>query len=68
MGTGYKGRMGIYELLVMNNDIKNSVLQGSDATKINDVALASGMEPLRHYGKLKVIEGFTTQEEVLRVC
>lgn len=68
MGTGYKGRMGIYELLVMNNEIKNSVLLGSDATKINDVALASGMEPLRHYGKLKVIEGFTTQEEVLRVC
>jgi len=68
MGTGYKGRMGIYELLVMNNDIKASVLQGSDASKINDVALATGMEPLRHYGKLKVIDGFTTQEEVLRVC
>jgi general secretion pathway protein E len=68
MGTGYKGRMGIYELLVMNNDIKTVVLQGSDATKINDIALATGMEPLRHYGKIKVIEGFTTQDEVLRVC
>lgn len=68
MGTGYKGRMGIYELLVMNNDIKSSILKGSDATKINEVALDTGMEPLRHYGKLKVIEGFTTQEEVLRVC
>jgi general secretion pathway protein E len=68
MGTGYKGRMGIYELLVMNNEIKTVVLQGSDATKINDIALATGMEPLRHYGKIKVIEGFTTQDEVLRVC
>ncbi len=68
MGTGYKGRMGIYELLVMNNDIKTVILQGSDATKINDIALATGMEPLRLYGKLKVIEGFTTQDEVLRVC
>jgi general secretion pathway protein E len=68
MGTGYKGRMGIYELLVMNNDIKTVILQGSDATKINDIALATGMEPLRLYGKMKVIEGFTTQDEVLRVC
>jgi general secretion pathway protein E len=68
MGTGYKGRMGIYELLVMNNQIKTVVLQGSDSTKINDVALSTGMEPLRQYGKMKVIQGFTTQDEVLRVC
>ncbi|NBU98230.1 MAG: type II secretion system protein GspE [Spirochaetia bacterium] len=68
MGTGYKGRMGIYELLVMNNQIKSVVLQGSDSTKINDVALSTGMEPLRQYGKMKVIQGFTTQDEVLRVC
>ncbi len=68
MGTGYKGRMGIYELLIMNNQIKTVVLQGSDATKINDIALETGMEPLRQYGKMKVIQGFTTQDEVLRVC
>ncbi|MCB1140733.1 MAG: type II secretion system ATPase GspE [Leptospiraceae bacterium] len=68
MGTGYKGRMGIYELLEMNNDVKAQVLRGSDSNKINDVALATGMVPLRGYGKMKVIEGFTTADEVLRVC
>jgi general secretion pathway protein E len=68
MGTGYKGRMGIYELLVMNNPIKSVILKGGDASQINDVALQTGMQPMRGYGKMKVIEGFTTAEEVLRVC
>ncbi len=68
MGTGYKGRMGIYELLVMNNPIKSVILKGGDASQISDVALQTGMQPMRSYGKMKVIEGFTTAEEVLRVC
>ncbi len=68
MGTGYKGRMGIYELLVMNNDIKAVILKGGDATAINDIALKTGMIPLRDYGIQKVIEGFTTLDEILRVC
>jgi general secretion pathway protein E len=68
MGTGYKGRMGIYELLVMNDSIKAEVLRGADSNKINHVALNTGMVPLKGYGKMKVIEGFTTAEEVLRVC
>jgi general secretion pathway protein E len=68
MGTGYKGRMGIYELLVMNNEIKAVILKGGDATAINDVALRTGMVPLRDYGIQKVIEGFTTLDEILRVC
>ena len=68
MGTGYKGRMGIYELMVMNNDIKAVILKGGDATAINDIALETGMIPLRDYGIQKVIEGFTTLDEILRVC
>ncbi|MBP7280640.1 MAG: type II secretion system ATPase GspE [Leptospiraceae bacterium] len=68
MGTGYKGRMGIYELLVMNNDIKSVILKGGDATAINEVALKSGMIPLRDYGIQKAIDGFTTLDEILRVC
>ncbi len=68
MGTGFKGRSGIYELLVMNNDVKSVILSGADANKINDVALKTGMIPLREYGKYKIIEGVTTPDEVLRVC
>jgi type II secretory ATPase GspE/PulE/Tfp pilus assembly ATPase PilB-like protein len=60
--------MGIYELLVMNNEIKAVILKGGDATAINDVALRTGMVPLRDYGIQKVIEGFTTLDEILRVC
>ncbi|MCB1179488.1 MAG: Flp pilus assembly complex ATPase component TadA, partial [Leptospiraceae bacterium] len=68
MGTGYKGRMGIYELLVMNNEIKKVILQGSDANKISEIALATGMQTIKDYGKMKVIEGFTTPDEILRVA
>ncbi|HMW08262.1 MAG TPA: type II secretion system ATPase GspE [Leptospiraceae bacterium] len=67
MGTGYKGRMGIYELLVMNNDIKAVILKGGDATAINEIAIKTGLVPLRQYGIQKAIEGFTTLDEVLRV-
>ncbi|MDX1961336.1 MAG: type II secretion system ATPase GspE [Leptospiraceae bacterium] len=68
MGTGYKGRMGIYELLVMNNEVKSEVLRGSDSNKINEIALRTGMRSLKDYGKIKVIDGLTTPDEVLRVC
>ncbi|MCB1189382.1 MAG: type II secretion system ATPase GspE [Leptospiraceae bacterium] len=68
MGTGYKGRTGIYELLLMNNEVKSTVLQGQDASKISDMAIKMGMKTLKQYGKRKVIEGITTPDEVLRVC
>lgn len=67
MNTGFKGRMGIYELLVLNEEIKRTILAGSDASKIKDAALSNGMMTLRGYGKIKVIEGVTTPDEVLRV-
>jgi general secretion pathway protein E len=67
MGTGYKGRVGIYELLVMNNDIKSAILKGVDASELNRVALASGMINLKKYGINKVREGVSTPDEVLRV-
>ncbi len=68
MGSGFKGRMGIYELLVLNNEIKSQILKGADATVLNEYALKAGMIALRTYGKQKVIEGITTSEEILRVC
>jgi general secretion pathway protein E len=67
MNTGYKGRTGIYELLVMNNEVKKEVLAGSDSNRILEVAKNNGLSVLREYGKKKIIDGVTTPEEVLRV-
>ncbi|MDZ4726729.1 MAG: type II secretion system ATPase GspE [Leptospira sp.] len=68
LNSGYKGRTGIYELLIMDDDVKKVVLQGADANKIREIALKNGLRPLRDYGKLKVIDGVTTPDEVIRVA
>ncbi|MFH0810305.1 MAG: ATPase, T2SS/T4P/T4SS family, partial [Pseudomonadota bacterium] len=65
--TGYRGRTGIYELLVMNDDIRRLVVEGADANQIKRAARASGMKTLRENGAAKVITGVTSIEEVLRV-
>jgi general secretion pathway protein E len=67
MNTGYKGRTGIYELLVMNPEIKKVILEGSDSNKILEIAKATGLSVLKEYGMRKIIDGVTTPDEVLRV-
>jgi general secretion pathway protein E len=65
--TGYRGRTGIYEFLLLNEAIKALVLTTSDANQINKAAKAEGMVNLRDDGINKVMEGRTTISEVLRV-
>jgi type II secretory ATPase GspE/PulE/Tfp pilus assembly ATPase PilB-like protein len=65
--TGYKGRMGIYELLVMNDNIRELVLQNVSSTVLCKKAMESGMRTLKEDGMEKVKMGYTTIEEVLRV-
>ena len=65
--TGYRGRTGIYEFLLLSEAIKGLVLQTSDANQINKAARAEGMASLREDGINKVTEGRTTISEVLRV-
>ena len=65
--TGYRGRTGIYEFLLMSEAIKGLVLKTSDANQINKAARAEGMASLREDGINKVMEGRTTISEVLRV-
>ncbi|MGJ4747398.1 type II secretion system ATPase GspE [Leptospira sp. SA-E8] len=67
MNTGFKGRTGVYELLIINTPIKNAILAGSDTNKINDIALENGFATMRDYGIRKVLDGITTPDEVLRV-
>ena len=65
-GTGYKGRLGIYELLVLDEEIKAMIVRRDSAGEISRVAEASGMARLREDGLMKAARGMTTIEEVLR--
>jgi type II secretory ATPase GspE/PulE/Tfp pilus assembly ATPase PilB-like protein len=65
--TGFKGRMGIYELLVMNDAIREMVIENVSSSVLGKKAAESGMKTLREDGMEKVRRGYTTIEEVLRV-
>jgi general secretion pathway protein E len=67
IGTGYKGRTGIYEILPMSDAIRSTVLKTSDSGAIKSVAIGEGLHTLRQDGARKVEDGGTTIEEVLRV-
>ncbi|HON37250.1 MAG: type II secretion system ATPase GspE [Desulfomonilia bacterium] len=67
IGTGYKGRTGIYEILFMSDAIRSTVLKTSDSNAIKQVAVGEGLHTLRQDGARKVEDGVTTIEEVLRV-
>ena len=66
-GSGYKGRVGIHEVLTMTNAIREAVLERASATAIRDLAIAGGMTSIVEDGFLKVLAGETTVEEVLRM-
>ncbi len=65
--TGYKGRVALYEVMAVNEEIKNVILQGGTTFEIKDAAIREGMLTLRASGLTKIKEGVTTIEEVLRV-
>ena len=65
-GTGYRGRIGIYEMMVLTDEIKELVLRRASSGEIGRVAEAAGMVRLREDGLRKAAEGITTVEEVLR--
>ncbi len=64
---GFKGRVGLYELLVMNEELAELVVRRAPVADIRDAAKSSGMRELREDGLLKVLEGLTTPDEVMRV-
>ena len=67
-GKGYRGRIGIYELIPVTNEIRQAVADNSDVTKIRKLARKAGFRSLLEDGLLKAAKGITTVEEVLRVC
>jgi general secretion pathway protein E len=65
--TGYTGRTGIYELLLISDEIRTLALKNVDSTQLKRAAVAHGMRTLRDDGALKVRAGMTTIEEVMLV-
>ncbi|EKD99784.1 MAG: hypothetical protein ACD_22C00173G0003 [uncultured bacterium] len=66
--TGYKGRLGIFEVLEISPPVAHLTLDSSPASKIEAVAIEEGMLTLIQDGYLRVVEGMTTLEEVMRVA
>jgi type IV pilus assembly protein PilB len=64
--TGYKGRVGLYEVMEINDDLRELILVGASAIELKKKALESGMITLRRSGLIKIAAGQTTMEEVLR--
>jgi len=65
-GRGYKGRVGLYEVLEMSETLKDMVLTGASAIELREQAQKEGMITLRRSGCRKVIDGVTTIEEIVR--
>jgi type IV pilus assembly protein PilB len=65
-GTGYKGRAGLYEVMEIDDDIRELILIGASAVELKKKAIEKGMITLRRSGLVKVKEGVTTLEEVSR--
>ena len=66
--TGYMGRIGLYEILLMSPDVKKTVSGEIDLARVRDLAMREGMKPLRLSGALKVAAGITTLAEVVKVA
>ncbi len=64
--TGYKGRVALYEVMEVNDDLKELILVGASALELKKKALEGGMITLRKSGLIKVAAGMTTLEEVVR--
>jgi type IV pilus assembly protein PilB len=65
-GTGYKGRIGVFEIMEMSDGIRDLVIANAPIRDVRERAIEEGMTPLRLAGMLKVRDGVTTMEEVVR--
>ncbi len=65
-GTGYKGRAGLYEVMEVNDDMRELILVGASAVELKKKAIEQGMLTLRRSGLVKINDGITTLEEVAR--
>ena len=67
-GTGFRGRKGIFEMMVMNNQLRALAFERAPTNKVRRAAIDSGMKTLLQDGKAKVLHGVTTAEEIVKVA
>jgi type IV pilus assembly protein PilB len=67
-GIGFRGRQGIYEILEMNNELRELAFNRASANQLRVASRASGMRTLLHDGKRKILRGVTTPDEVARIA
>jgi type IV pilus assembly protein PilB len=67
-GTGFRGRRGVFEFMIMNNELRTLAFERAPTNKIRKAALAGGMKSLLADGRLKVLAGTTTAEEICKVA
>lgn len=65
--SGYQGRMGLFEVLALEKDLKKMILGGASEQEIEEAAIAAGMKTLEQDGIVKILKGLTTPEEIYRV-
>jgi type IV pilus assembly protein PilB len=65
-GSGYKGRVGLYEVMEITHELKEAIILNATVVELRKKAIAGGMITLRRSGLLKILEGVTTIEEVVR--
>ena len=65
--SGYRGRIGIFEILEINNDIRDAIVRKANANEIKEIAVKNGMTTMIEDGLQKALAGITTIEEILRV-
>jgi type IV pilus assembly protein PilB len=66
-GSGYKGRVGIYQVMPISDEIRRIIMRGGNAIELADQADLEGIRDLRRSGLLKVMQGVTSLEEVMAV-
>ncbi len=67
-GIGFRGRLGIFEMMQMNSEIRNLAFERAPTNKIRKAAIASGMKTLLGDGRIKILNGTTTAEEIVKVA
>ena len=65
-GKGFRGRMAIFELMVMNSEIRSLAFERASISKVREAAIRGGMRSLLGDGKIKILRGITTPEEIAR--
>ena len=65
-GTGYRGRIGLYEIMLFDDEIRELVMQGASSAILMEAACKKGMRTLRESGLLALFDGVTTIEEVVK--